>query len=120
MRKLPAYISWGAFLRTLDLLAPRVPDRLETISFGNVSASAASQMMQAFRFLGLVTSGGEASPELKLMVEHPDSRAAVLSKVLRQSYPELFSASATLLSGKAIGEFMSRTGLKPATQRKAV
>ena len=104
----------------LDLLGPRVPDRLESTSLGGLSASSASQMMQAFRFLGLVKSDGETSPELRLMVEHPDSRVAVLSKVLRQSCPELFGPSATLLSGRAIEEFVSRSGLRPATQRKAV
>jgi hypothetical protein len=76
--------------------------------------------LQAFRFLGLVRADGDATPELKLLAEHPESREILLPKVFRRSYPGLFGQGAGPLSEMAIEKLVARTGLSPATQRKAV
>jgi hypothetical protein len=85
-----------------------------------LSASSASQMAQAFRFLGLLRPDGQVTPELRLLVEHPESRPTILPKLFRQSYPELFGQGSGPLSEGSIEELIARTGLSPATQRKAV
>jgi len=119
MRRLPAYVSWSAFVRAVDLLGPRAPEEVNNQSFGDMSVSTVSQMLQAFRFLGLVDAGGEATSDLRLLVEHPDSRQGVVAKVLRQSYPDLLGDGMPIRAA-TVEEFVSRTGLQPATQRKAV
>src|SRR5437870_1522406 len=120
MQNAPPYVSWTSFLRTLDGFGGVTPERLDSTSLPGLSVSLASQMMQAFRFLGLIRPGGESTLELKLLAEHPESRAAVLPKVFRQSYPEVFGQGVGPLSEKALERVMARTGMSPATQRKAV
>jgi hypothetical protein len=120
MQALPPYVSWNAFLRALDSFGGLAPDKLGAESMAGLSASLASQMMQALRFLGLVRADGETTAELKLLVEHPQSREPVLSKVFRQSYPGLFGQGAGPLSEKGLERIIAPTGLSPATQRKAV
>jgi len=119
MRRLPAYVSWSAFVRALDLLGPRAPAKVNSQSLGELSASTISQMLQAFKFLGLVDAEGKATSDLRLLVEHPESRQGVIAKVLRQSYPDVLGES-TPPRAAAVEEFVSRSGLQPATQRKAV
>lgn len=123
MQTPPPYVSWAAFVRVLDALNPRAPDELNAESLrtlANASASAASQMLQALRFLGLVGPKGDVMPELRAMVESPESRRAILPKVLRQSYASLFPSGTTSLSAKDAEDEMTRFGLRQATQRKAL
>ncbi len=120
MQTLPPYVSWSSFVRTLDMLGGLVLDQLDFSSIPGLSVSLASQMAQAFRFLGLVKPDGSPTQELRMLANSPESRPAVLAKVFRQSYPEFFGQVIRPLSEKALEELMARTGLSPATQRKAV
>jgi hypothetical protein len=120
MQHLPPYVSWSAFLKALDVLGPRCPDKLDAASFSSFSASTAGQMMQAFRFLRLITTEGAVLPDLSLLVEHSETRPAVIGKLLRQSYVELFGATTPEVSVPALEQLIARTGLSPATQRKAI
>ena len=120
MQLIPAYVSWNAFLRAVESLAPKAPERVSPGSFGDLPASTASQIAQTFRFLGLITSSGEVTPDLRLLVEQPESSKAVLSKVVRQSYPEAFAQGGKHLTAERIKELISRSRLRPATERKAL
>jgi hypothetical protein len=83
-------------------------------------ASTASQMLQAFRFLRLVGMDGQVTADLRFLIEHPESRRAVLSKVLRAAYPELLSNNGDAIPLGTVEDFMSRMGLSGSTRRKAV
>jgi len=120
MQALPPYVSWNAFLRTLDSFRGAAPETVGSDSMTDLSPSLAGQMMQTFRFLGLLRADGAATPELRFLIEHIESREAVLSKVFRRSYAGLFDRASGALSEKKIEEVVARTGLSPATQRKAV
>ena len=111
MQALPPYVSWSAFIRTLDGFGDLLPDTRKSESMAGLSLSLASPMLQAFRFLRLVASNGKATPDLRFLASHPESRAAVLTKVFRQAYPEPFTQSAGPVSEKALGDLMARTGL---------
>ena len=120
MQALPPYISWSAFLRTLDSFGGLVPEVVDLASVTGLSVSLASQMTQAFRFLGLITPAGQPTADLRLIVEHPEARASIFPKLFRQSYPDLFVHHAGPLSQAAVQELMAHTRLSPPTQRKAV
>jgi len=98
MQALPPYVSWISFLPTLDGFAGLASERLDSASIPGLSVSSATRMMQAFRFLGLAKPEGDTTPELKMLGEHPESRATILLRVFRQSYPELFAPGKSRLS----------------------
>jgi hypothetical protein len=120
MQSWPPYISWSVFLKTVDVLRPLTSARLDATMFGGLAASTAGQMLQAFRFLRLVTADGKVLPDLSLLVEHAETRPALVAKLLRQSYPEVFASIAADVSRSALEHMIGRTGLSAATQRKAV
>jgi hypothetical protein len=108
-------------MKSLDLLGPHVPELLlATNSLGSQSPSTRSQVIQAFRFLGLVAPDGTVNADLRLLVEHVESRPQVVSRVLRAAYPDIFSDGGKRISVGLLESFISRSPLGPPTRRKAV
>jgi hypothetical protein len=120
MQKVLPYISWSTFLKALDVLAPHFAGKIEIPSFAGFSASSASQTMQAFRFFRLITADSMAAPDLSLLIEHHETRPAIIGKLLRQCYVPLFAPNTKTVSRSALEALVEQTGLSAATRRKAV
>lgn len=119
MRAIPVYISWTSWIRFLDQFGGHSPLSLTTELITGMSVSAASQVMQAVRFLSLVDSDGRPSPELRLLIETPENRPVVMQQIVRVAYAEAFSADGSLDMSR-FETVIAGLNLSPATAQKAI
>jgi hypothetical protein len=71
-----------------------VPGRFDRSVLTNFSGSVASQIMQAFKFLGLTSDDGVPTPALVALVEAADSEGkweAALQPILKKAYAPMFT-----------------------------
>jgi hypothetical protein len=90
--KTPPYIPWRTFTNTLDALARNVPNRIDKTAFPGQSGAGQTQLLIAFRFLGLITDDGKPTPTLHaLAVQDEAARKTALRKVMEDKYATLFA-----------------------------
>lgn len=71
-----------------------IPSRIDRSVLTNFSGSVASQIMQAFKFLGLTTENGQPTKELRALIEAADNEerwATTLAHILRRAYEPMFA-----------------------------
>ena len=90
--KTPPYIPWRTFTNTLDALARHMPNRIDKSAFPGQSGAGQTQILIAFRFLGLITDDGKPTQTLHaLTVSDETARKAALRKVVEDKYSDLFA-----------------------------
>ncbi len=115
-----AYVPFKTFLTALETLeGGGVPNRIDGSIWRSFSGLVQSQVLGAFRFLGLV-EGDEPTPELRRLVEEKEKRPAVLRRVLEKSYSALVSRDLTKMTGRMLDGLMEKYNVTGATKRKAV
>jgi hypothetical protein len=89
-KTLVAYVPFKTFLSAIETLAQHgIPTQVDRSVWPSYSGATLSQLLIAFRFFGLTTSDGKATPELEKLVSDKDNRKANLRKLLERSYPQL-------------------------------
>jgi hypothetical protein len=117
-----AYVSWSTFSNVLDALTQGIPNQIDRSVFPTQSGSQQTQLLTAFKFLGLTDEDGKPQPALEaLAVRDEASRKKQTAKLLRDHYPELFA----LRLEKATPDELSKAveahyGVSGSTRDKAV
>jgi hypothetical protein len=115
-----AYVPFKTFLTALETLeSGGVPRQIDRSIWRSFSGLVQSQVLGAFRFLGLV-DGDQPTPELRKLVEDKQNRPAVLRRTLEKSYSALISHDLTRMTGTMLDRLMDKYGVSGATKRKAV
>ncbi len=115
-----AYVPFKTFLTALETLeGGGVPNRIDGSIWRSFSGLVQSQVLGAFRFLGLV-DGDQPTPELRKLVEDKQNPPAVLRRILEKSYSALISHDLTKMTGTMLNGLMEKYGVTGATRRKAV
>ena len=114
------YLPFATFISAIERLAPAAPDVIDKTIFGSFSGTAQSQVIAAFRFLGLIDSQNRSEPALTALVEIPQERKTALRLTLEAAYPDLFAIGLQKASPKQLDEAMERYNVYGATLRKAV
>src|SRR5579862_7958992 len=87
------YLSFTTFRSAVQSLRTHgLPDELDKTAWQSRSGGEQSQIISAFRFLGLI-DGDKTQPALRKLVEakeDSDEERTVLAGLLRDKYPALF------------------------------
>ena len=88
----PPYVSYKSFINFFDKVREDgVPSQINNSIFGNASGSHIYGMLNALRYLRLITDEGQATLAFMSLVNSQDNRSAPMKEVLKHSYPMFFS-----------------------------
>ena len=106
-KTLVAYVPFKTFLSAIETLAQHgIPAQIDRSVWDSYSGATLSQLLIAFRFFGLTTADGKATPELEKLVTDKANRKANLRKLLERSYPQLCK-DVTKMTTKAFSTAMA-------------
>lgn len=115
----PPYVPWKTFSSVLDTLAGFMPDTIDTSIWNNFSGGVRSQLLNAFRFLGLIKEDGTPTPELRKLADDKEGRPALLREILRKSYGDLMKLDLSKATPNSFDAEMRKYGQEGDTHRKA-
>jgi hypothetical protein len=115
-----AYVAFKTFLTALESLEHGVPEVIDRSVWPNSSGATISQLLLAFRFLGLVTADNVPTADLDKLVNDKEHRKATLRRVLERSYPNLIKRDLTKMTLQSFKTAMHDYGVEGETYKKAV
>jgi hypothetical protein len=120
-RRVAPYLPFATFINSFDVLAQGVPPRLDR-TLWRQSGLVQGQIMNAYRFFGLVNDDDSSNDWLVRMAKTPDQRPAVLKDLIEaQYYDVLDEHDLTKMTLKMLeDEFEKHFAVTGTTKQKAV
>lgn len=116
-----AYLPFSTFLSVIEALGDCMPLRIDHTLWPARSYQAASQIIIAFRFLGLVDASDAPSANLRELVSNPGARKETLRRLLRESYPAINPEELARMTPQMLDERMEKHyNVSGETRTKAV
>jgi hypothetical protein len=123
-QSVPVYLSFKTFQSAVQSLRVHgLPDSLDRTAFGSRSGAEQTQILSAFRFLGLLNDKDRTQESLRALVafdENSNEEKQIFADVLKDKYANAFAlnleAATPAQLDKAIGEY----GATGATKDRAV
>lgn len=122
--QLPPYIALASLKTALGVFKDQklIPNRIDRSVWGSkFSGSATTQMLTAFRFLGLINQAGVPQPRIRKLVEALNTQAwgAALKEVILDAYASIFTLDLEKASSSEFNEkFRATYGAEGETGRK--
>jgi len=113
-----AYVPFKTFLAAIEGFERHMPTQIDSSVWPTYSGAIKSQLLGAFKFLGLIDSQGRPTVALKSLIEDKANRKANLRKVLEASYKPVVSAGLQNITPKMFNELMSAYGMGGETEKK--
>jgi hypothetical protein len=121
--QIPVYLSFVTFRSAVQNLRTHgLPDKLDRTAW-NRSGGEQSQIISAFRFLGLIDGSDNTQPSLKKLVdarENTEQEKTILSALLREKYGKLFELNLKTATPGAVADAIASYGPTGATRDRAV
>ncbi|MBZ5547403.1 MAG: DUF5343 domain-containing protein [Acidobacteriia bacterium] len=115
------YLAFLTFQGAIEALEHGIPKKLDRTMWPSQSGLVQSQILMAFRFLGLVDDQDRPTDLLHALVDHDkDKRPTVLTLILNESYTALIEHDLTKMTPKMLEDEMERYNVSGDTKRKAV
>jgi hypothetical protein len=104
------YVPWRTMTNTWDALAAHMPNRIDKSAFPGQSGAVQTQLLIAFRFLGLIDADGKPTPALHAVaVADETARKAALKKILESRYADLFALNLMKTTPAEFAEQMTKS-----------
>jgi hypothetical protein len=120
----PVYLSFTTFRSSVQSLRTHgLPDKLDRTAWQSQSGAAQSQIISAFKFLGLIDESGNTQPVLRKLVdtaEYSKEEKQVLGDILRDRYEGVFALNLKTATIGALAEVIGAYGATGATRDRAV
>jgi hypothetical protein len=113
-----AYVPFKTFLAAIEGFERHMPTQIDNSVWPTYSGAIKSQLLGAFKFLGLIDVTGRPTIVLKSVVEDKPNRKANLKKVLEASYKPVINAGLQNMTPKMFNELMNAYGMGGETQKK--
>jgi hypothetical protein len=114
------YAPFKTFLSAVEALEHGLPNTIDRTVWPTFSGVIQSQILGAFRFLGLIQHDGTPTADLRKLVDEPANRKATLGKIIERSYPDVVKQGLTKMSMGNLGAAMRQYSVTGATLRKAI
>lgn len=119
--KTPApYLPFRTFQSAIESLEHGIPKKLDRTMWPSQSGLVQSQILMAFRFLGLVDQEDHPTEFLHSLVSVKENRPDTMQIVLMTSYSNVVEHDLTKMTPKMIEDEMDRYHVSGETKRKAV
>ena len=115
-----AYVPFKTFISAIEALENGIPQQIDTSVWPSYSGAIQSQLLNAFRFLGLTSDSGSPSADLKRLVQDKPNRKAHLRKILESAYKRIVDLDLTKVSPRHFQESMREYGMTGETHKKVV
>ncbi len=84
----PAYLPYKTLLSSLENLAAGIPPKIDRSIWKNQPGTVQSQILSAYKFLGLIDEQSQPTPTLKKLVENRTSPTEALKVIVEEKMQE--------------------------------
>ncbi len=120
-RTTPApYLPFLTFQSAIESLEHGIPKKLDRTIWPSQSGLVQSQILMAFRFLGLVDAEDRPAGLLHELVEHKEHRKMLIGEIVHGAYADIISHDLTKMTPKMLDDAFEQFGVTGDTKRKAV
>ena len=114
------YVPFATFWNALDKLEEdKPPEKVDASVFPTYSGGATSQLLAAFRFLGLIDGAGVPTSDLETLV-NKDTRKDTLKRLVEGAYAQVLSQfDISRASPSQLDDAIKAYGIQGTTHRKA-
>jgi hypothetical protein len=120
----PVYLSFTTFRSAVQSLRTHgLPDRLDRTAWQSRSGGEQSQIISAFKFLGLIDETERTQPNLRKLVdaaENSKEEKQILGELLRSRYGKVLALNLKTVTQGALAEAIGSYGATGATRDRAV
>ncbi len=115
-----AYAPFATFRNALDRLEEHdIPDKVDGSIFPTYSGGAKSQLLAAFRFMGLIDDSGDPADDLEMLVNRR-TRKETLKRLVERAYSRIFEQiEISKASPSQLDEAIRSYGVQGTTHRRA-
>jgi len=121
---IPVYLSFTTFRSAVQSLRTHgLPDKLDRTAWASRSGGEQNQIINAFKFLGLIDGSDNTQPSLKKLVdaqENTEQEKTVISGLLRDKYLKLFELNLKTATPGQVADAIGSYGPTGATRDRAV
>jgi hypothetical protein len=116
----PPYVAFSTFLSSLDRLKPGIPNQIDRSVWQSFSGAVQGQLLNAYRFLGLVDEHDSPTEDLFPLVQSDEThRKKPLASLLTKRYPSLIALDLTKATTKQLNDGIIALGVSGETAKKA-
>lgn len=117
---LPPYLPFLTFQSAVASLEQGIPKKLDRTIWPSQSGLTQTQILMAFRFLGLVDDNDVPTEQLRHYVEAKDLRPQIMAALLNVAYADLLRHDLTKMTPKMVEDEIEGYRVTGETKRKAV
>jgi hypothetical protein len=114
------YASWVTVTNALDALAHGVPPNIDRTLFPGLNWAVQNQLIAALKFLQLIDTNGDSTPQLISLAEDTEHRRENWAAVLKSAYKDVFAMDLTKASPLQLEQAIQKLGVSGDTLDKAV
>jgi hypothetical protein len=116
----PPYLPYKTLISSLENLGQGVPPKIDRSIWKNQPGSVQSQILSAYKFLGLIDDLTNPTPMLRKLVEQRASPASVLKPLIEDRFSEVLTHDlATMTTAMLNNEFETVYGVDGDVKKKA-
>lgn len=121
-KSIPPYLPYKTLMSSLENLAQGIPPKLDRSIWKNQPGTVQSQILSAYKFLGLMNDSTEPTDLLRFLVEHRASPTPTMKKILEDKYKALLDKHAlnTMTTTMLSNEFEATFEVEGETKKKAI
>lgn len=113
------YAPYKTFVATLDSFANFLPHRIDASIWPSYSGGMRNQLLNTYKFLGLINDDGTPTADLKKLADEKENRGAMLRDILKRSYVNLLKLDLSKATPSSLDEELRKYGVEGDTRRKA-
>ena len=120
-KRTAAYVPFKTFQTALDTFREGIPPKIDASVWQSLSGGTRSQLLTAFKFLGLIDDEGVPSSDLQRLVDaEGDERKEALKETLERSYESILPLARANATATALSEAMNDLNVQGDTKDKAI
>jgi hypothetical protein len=118
---LPPYLPYKTLLSSLENLGQGIPPKIDRSIWKNQPGTVQSQILSAYRFLGLMNESTNPTEVLQNLVKYRSSPTPILKKIIENKYSPILSHDLSTMTTTMLGsEFEKAFGVEGETKKKGI
>jgi hypothetical protein len=121
-KQIPPYLPYKTLMSSLENLAQGIPPVLDRSIWKNQPGTVQSQILSAYKFLGLMNEQNGPTDVLRFLVEHRESPLPTMKKIIEDKYKALLDKHAlnTMTTTMLANEFEIAFQVDGETKKKGI
>ncbi len=120
-KNVPPYLPYKTLLSSLENLGQGIPPKIDRSIWKNQPGTVQSQILSAYKFLGLMTDTTGPTDTLRDLVQHRATPAVTLKKIIEDKYSPILSHDLGTMTIKMLNDEFERVfAVESETKKKCV